>query len=310
MTDQSGPAPAAAIGAARGRRVLERGVRDATKAVIRTFGTTTAELRTPPDFLIIGAKRGGTTSLWNWLLQHPACLPMLPARQHLKSNHYFYWHFDRGPRWYRGFFASAATRRLAERRLGGPVVTGEASPYYMFDPRVPQRVAAELPEVRIIILLRDPVDRAASHHRERTRAGVEPLSFAEALAAEDCRLAGELERIAADPFYYSRPHDWYSYRSRGIYPPQVAAWQAVVPPERTLILQSEQMYADPRATFDVVTDFLGIGRIPELRAKRYNYHQHEDMPATVRAELTEFYRAHNQSLFEMIGRDLSWTQSA
>jgi hypothetical protein len=308
MTDHSRPESSDAGRAARVPRALERGLRDSSKTAIRTFGTATAGLRGRPDFLIIGAKRGGTTSLWNWLLQHPACLPMLPAREHRQSNHYLYWHFDRGPRWYRGFFATDATRRLAERRVGGPVVTGEASPYYLFDPRVPPRVAAELPDVKILILLRDPVDRAASHHRERTRAGVEPLPFADALAAEEARLAGELERIAADPFYYSRPHDWYSYRSRGVYAPQVAAWQAVVPSERMLILQSEEMYADPRATFDTVTDFLGIGRIGELRAKRYNYHQHEDMPESVRAELTDFYREHDRRLFELIGRDLSWPE--
>ena len=310
MTDQSRAAATMADGRAPGRRAVERGLRESAKSVIRAAGTATARLRPPPDFLVIGTKRGGTTSLWNWLLQHPACLPMVPARQHLKSNHYFYWHFDRGPGWYAGFFPTGATRRLAARRAGGPVVTGEASPYYMFDPRVPARVAAQLPQAKIVILLRDPVDRAASHHRERTRAGVEPLAFADALAAEEGRLAGELERIAADPFYYSRPHDWYSYRSRGIYAPQVAAWQAVVPPERMLIVQSEEMYADPRGAFDTVTDFLGVGRIEDLQARRYNYHQHEDMPASVRAELTEFYRNHNRELFELIGRELSWPEIA
>jgi hypothetical protein len=306
----SGTASGTAGGTAAGRRALERGLRESAKTVIRTCGTTTAPLRHPPDFLIVGAKRGGTTSLWNWLLQHPGCLPMIPARQGLKSNHYFYWHFDRGPRWYRGFFASDVARRLASRRAGGPVATGEASPYYLFDPRVPERVAAELPAVKIIILLRDPVDRAASHHRERTRAGVEPLGFADALAAEEGRLAGELERMAADPFYYSRPHDWYSYRSRGIYAPQVAAWQAVVPTERMLVVQSEELYTDPRGTFDTVTDFLGLGRIEELKARRYNYHRHEDMPAPVRAELTEFYRDHNRRLFEVLGRELTWPEAA
>src|SRR4051812_15385053 len=119
---------------------------------LRSVGQLTATLRPLPDFLIVGTKRGGTTSLWNWLLQHPGMLPMFPSPENLKSPHYFYWHYDKGPNWYRSHFATAATRAMVSRRIQGPVATGEASPNYLYDPRVPGRVRELLPEVKIIIL--------------------------------------------------------------------------------------------------------------------------------------------------------------
>src|SRR4051794_1281037 len=227
----------------RMKAAVPRDVRSKIKPAIRTAARATSGLRPPPDFLIIGTKRGGTTSLWNWLLEHPGVLPMVPRLQNLKSSHYFYMHYDRGHEWYRGFFPLSTTRAAVGARHGLTPVAGEASPYYLFDPRVPGRVAAELPEVRVIVLLRDPVDRAYSHHRERLQEGVETLDFREALSAEPFRLAGELERMSADPLYYSEPHDWFSYRSRGIYAPQLRRWQDVIAPDRLLVVRSEDLYA-------------------------------------------------------------------
>lgn len=284
-----------------------RGAVGGAKLAIRSWGCLTAPARPLPDFLVIGTKRGGTTSLWNWLLQHPDVLPQLPSRQNIKSPHYFYWHFDRGESWYRSHFATSMSRARARRHAGGArVVTGEASPYYLFDPRVPARVADVLPQVRLIVLLRNPVDRAASHHRERTNAGVEKLSFADALDAEQGRLAGESERMSADPFYYSRAHDWYSYRSRGIYAPQLQAWRACFPDDQILVVQSEHLYADPGKSFDEVTDFLGLRRHEGLRADHHNYRPRAAMDEHVRAELADFYREPNEQLFADLGRRFDW----
>src|ERR1035437_9827604 len=85
-------------------------LRAGSKSTLRVWGRATAPARPRPDFLIIGTKRGGTTSLWNWLLQHPLVLPMWPGIQNLKSSHYFYKHYDRGDNWYRSFFPLQTTR--------------------------------------------------------------------------------------------------------------------------------------------------------------------------------------------------------
>ncbi len=95
---------------------------------LRGWGRVTAGVRPLPDFLIIGTKRGGTTSLWNYLLNHPGVLPMFPAPLNIKSPHYFYWHYAKGPNWYRSHFASTPTRVALSRFRGTPTRTGEASP--------------------------------------------------------------------------------------------------------------------------------------------------------------------------------------
>src|SRR5207247_1968770 len=144
-----------------------------------------------PSFLVIGAQRAGTTTLFNQLLRHPdVCGPggagVSWAR---KEIHFFDERYYLGANWYRTFFPLAATRRVSRLR-GGDVQAGEATPYYMFHPLVPERVAATVPEMRLFVLLRNPVDRAYSHYQMMARSNRENLSFEDALAAEEERLAG------------------------------------------------------------------------------------------------------------------------
>ena len=157
----------------------------------------TAGLRPPPDFLIIGTKRGGTTSFYFDLIAHPSYVRLYPPpvpglkQDATKGVHYFDTNYTRGERWYRSYMPTSAARTRAARRSGGPVVAGEASPYYLFHPVAAERAHASVPEARIIALLRDPVSRTHSHWKERRRAEAEVLDFEEALAAEPGRLAGE-----------------------------------------------------------------------------------------------------------------------
>ena len=288
--------------------MVPRHLRSRVKPAVRAAAAASSRLRPPPEFLIIGAKRGGTTSLWNWLLEHPGVLPIVPRMQNLKSSHYFSMHHGRGHAWYRGFFPLATTRAAVGARHHLTPVAGEASPYYLFDPRVPARVAAELPDVGIIVLLRDPVDRAYSHHRERVQEGVETLDFRQALAAEPARLAGELERMASDPLYYSEPHDWFSYRSRGVYAPQLRRWKEVIAPERLLILRSEELYTEPQAAYARVTRFLGLPDRPLRRVERHNHRSFAPMAADVRADLVKFYEGHDAELADLLGAAPDWSR--
>ena len=167
-------------------------------------------------------------------------------------------------------------------------------------------MAADLPNARLIVLLRDPVKRAYSHYWERVDNGVEPLPFAQALAAEGQRVAGEPERMAADPFYYSRPHDWYAYRERGLYARQLRRWFDAVGRDRVLVIVSEDMYRDEQAAMSDMAAFLGIAPAPIPDTTRFNYRPAEPMAADVEDELREFYAPHNAELAELLGRDLPW----
>jgi hypothetical protein len=284
-----------------------RQLKDLANLTTRRYGIVTAGLRPGPDFLIVGTKRGGTTSMWNWLVEHPGVLPMFPAPRGNKSTDYFFDGGAAGERWYHSHFHTQAHRSLVQRRRGHRVVSGEASPLYMYDPRICPLVRSALPDVKVIIQLRDPVKRAFSHWQERVGQGVEPLSFREALAAEPARTGGELERMLADPSYYSSSFDWFSYRDRGVYAPQVRQWLEAFPREQVLIVASEDFSRDEQGVMDGVSDFLGIPRYQRVGYARHNLSPRITMDEDLRAELREFYAPHNQELYALLDRDFGWS---
>jgi hypothetical protein len=291
--------------AQRPRAALADPLKNGAKRSLRLYGELTAGLRGLPDFMIIGAKRGGTTSLYNYLLEHPRVLPLLPARQHIKGAHFFDSNFTRGMRWYRSHFPTAARRRPLER--GGPVATGEASPYYLFHPLAAERAARLAGDSRVIVLLRDPVERAYSHYKERARHGAEPLGFEEALEREPERLAGEADRIVAEPGYSSFAHEHHSYVAQGRYLDMLPAWLERFPRERVLIMPSEDLYADPQATVDRVSAFLGLPAFQLRDRTRHNYHPAAGMREQTRQQLRGLFARHNRDLAELLGMRFDWT---
>ncbi|MFH5824411.1 sulfotransferase [Georgenia sp. AZ-5] len=283
-----------------------RWAKDAANGVTRRYAMLTASSRPVPDFLVIGTKRGGTTSMFNYLLMHPGIRGLFPQVRGVKSTDYFFRNYGRGERWYRSHFPSESYRALLRRRTGYRVLSGEASPYYVWDPRIAQRVRELAPEVRAILLLRDPVERAWSHYQERVGNGLEPLAFPEALAREEERTAGELERMLADPGYYSPAFDYYSYRQRGVYVPQLRNWYAQFPAEQVLVLRAEDLYADVQRTFDRVTAFLSLPSFTLPTTRTFNASTRAPMPVEVRRELAEFFAPHNAELESLVGFPLGW----
>ncbi|HEY9295730.1 MAG TPA: sulfotransferase domain-containing protein, partial [Phormidium sp.] len=162
-----------------------------------------------PDFIIIGAQKCGTTSLYEYLIQHPQ---ILAASK--KEVHFFDLNFAKGVDWYRQQFKPVSQKSI----------TGEASPYYIFHPLVPQRIYQLFPQVKLIVLLRNPVERAISHYYHEVRLGFEDLGLEDAIAQEPARLEGETAKILADETYYSYNHQHYTYLSRGVYVEQLNNW--------------------------------------------------------------------------------------
>jgi hypothetical protein len=279
--------------------VVRRGRRLLTDARIAVRGIT-ADRRADPAFLVIGAQRGGTTSLHRYLAQHPMVVPPQVKEVQFFSSPAFL----RGPRWYRAHFPLRAS---LERRTGGRGATFEASPYYLFHPMAPERIARALPDARFVVLLRDPVERAYSHYRHSVQRGYETLSFEDAIAAEDDRLAGEADRMRTDPTYDSDPYRAFSYFRRGIYADQIAAWEQHVARERLLVLWSESLYADPAATYARVLAFVGLD---PWKPPAFDVFERSrpapGLAAGTRAELAHRYEPHDERLRARLGQDLPW----
>jgi hypothetical protein len=254
----------------------------------------TAGARRLPDFLVIGAQRAGSTSLFAQLCEHPG----VAAPSH-KEIHYFDNQSARGLRWYRSHFPPAAAARGR--------ITGEASPYYLCHPAAPARVGDALPDVRLIALLRDPVARAYSHHQLSVRDGHEPLGFEEALRAEPERLAGEDARLCTDRAYRSHAHRHQSYAARGLYAEQLRRWHEHVAPERLLVVSSAELFAEPARTTAGVLGFLGLdaAEVPPLPVR--NQREYPPMSDAARAFLEARFEAPNRELADLLGRDLGWS---
>jgi Glycosyl transferase family 2/Sulfotransferase domain len=288
------------------RGPVNRATRESAKRVLRQYGLLTAGLRRGPDFVIVGAKRGGTTSLYNYLLEHPSIQPLFPGRQHIKGVHYYDSEYQRGRRWYRSHFPLAAGGRQLVRPAVTPVMTGEASPYYLFHPLAAERLAADYPDIRIIITLRDPVERAYSHFKERTHHRGETLSFEAGLAAEEERLRGEAERIIREPGYRSIAHEDHSYVAQGRYLDMLPRWFALFPREQFHIMVSEEFYANPERHVNEIWSFLGLAPARLKSRVRHNYLPAADIRPQTRQCLQELLAGHNRGLEELLGRTLPW----
>ena len=295
----------------RFKSALPEPVKATLRGATRVAGLATSPFRGKPDFLIIGTKRGGTTSLWFALAGHPDVAPLFPAAQELKSPHYFDIHYNRGPYWYRSFFATEVQLRRHAKRTGRPCITGEASPYYMFHPLAAERIKRDLPDIKLLVSLRDPVERLWSHYNERLAGHTETLTIADALGAEPGRLAGETERIITEqPHYYSPHHDLSSYLARGRYLEHLTPYLDRFGPDQLLILRAEDYYTDSRGELAKVADFLGISEFPEQEAEHYNKLPRSRMPDEIRAELVAYYRPHVKELETALGRDFHWKNFA
>lgn len=243
---------------------VRRFVIDSGRATIRGFGMATAGMRPDPDFLLIGAKRGGSTSYYFDLISHPQVLELFPRPDRLpkaaatKGIHYFDSNYFRGPRWYASHLPSARVRTAQQLTTDGPVVTGEGSPYYLTHPAAAMRVANDLPQVKLIAVLRDPVQRAYSHWKERVREGREPLSFMDALKAEPSRTGDDASRLRRDPHFYSYAHEHQTYLTQSMYGAALARWRSEFPESSFLIIRSEDYYADPAVELNRAARFLRI----------------------------------------------------
>jgi len=197
-----------------------------------------------PNFIICGTQKGGTTSLYNYLKEHPQIY--LPPK---KEIHFFDLYFKRSIEWYRKHFIGAESQRFK--------AIGEATPSYMYLEEVAERIHNTLPEVKLIFILRNPVDRAYSHYWHEVRLGYEWLSFEEAIKAEPERLArGDI---------ISRLH--YSYLDRGKYIIQIDRFRKYFSKDQMLIIIAEELWSNPEQVMRKVFEFLGVD--PTFKSKTW-----------------------------------------
>jgi hypothetical protein len=258
--------------------------------------------RMRPDYLVIGVKRGGTTSIAEYLFQHPDVLPPYVP----KGPRYFDVAYRRGWDWYELHFPTVATARKHEARTQVTPITGDSSPYIIFHPLALDRVKLHVPQAKLVVSLRDPVARAWSQYNYERRRGYEGLDIHAALDAEPQRLAGEEDRLRADPSYVSTAHRHQAYLARGQYAEQLERVYRLFPEDHVHVLLAEDLFKAPQATYDELTDFLGLPRAPLTDPRAFKANAYEPIPDDVRARLAEHYDKHNEALYALLGRRADW----
>ena len=258
------------------------------------------EMGALPDFVVIGAQKCGTTSFYHLLVQHPDVEPAV-----LKELHYFDDRFEKGTEWYRRCFPPP------EWKDGRRSITGEATPKYLFHSLAPERMAQVAPQARLIVLLRNPVDRAYSHYHHIVRNGGETRSFEEAMEEGMKQMPGEEDKASEREHRKNVVKQPRAYLSRGIYVDQLQRWSEFFGDEQMLVLKSEDFFKRKSDTMKLVMDFLDLPdweseAEPESSKIRNKGRYTQPMDPAIRQRLDDYFRPHNQRLYEHLGVDFGW----
>jgi len=263
------------------------------KRALARYRMLTHENRALPDFMIIGTQKGGTTSLYRYLAKHPDINPNYVV----KELSYFDEDYSRGKIWYRSNFPKKRAGKLYF----------EGTTHYLYNPLVPKRVKQMLPNVKVIALLRNPIDRAYSSYKHQVRAGRESLSFEDAIESESKRLSGEKDRLLADPSYISYNYNHFSYIERGKYIDQINNWLECFSKKQMLILSSEDFFQDTDDSLKQICNFLGVKHIKTNPKKKHNTGGYKDtMSADMRERLRLIFEPYNAKLQKFLDKDLHW----
>ena len=264
------------------------------------FRSITSPFRLLPNFIIFGSSRSGTRSLTKYLNQHPSI--KMASR---KEVHFFNKtdNFNQGPNWYKSFFPTTTTKKLFESKKNTKLICGEATPDYIYNPKVPERILKLIPKIKLIAVLRNPIDRAYSHYHHMVRSNREELSFEDAIRIEPERIASDIKNNKFDGKNYFH----YSYLRRGIYHSQLKTWMNVFDKNQFLILESKQLENNLEKTLDAVFKFLGIPKFEILDAGKINVGNYPDMKPKTRKFLEEYFKPHNEELEKFLNQKFSWT---
>jgi hypothetical protein len=247
-----------------------------------------------PNTLLIGAMRAGTTTLWAYLRQHPEI-----ASGSAKERDYLSWDFHKPIDWYR------STYPLARRALGTRFL--DASPSYLIHPRAAERAACLVPDARILVVVRHPVQRAYSHYNFVRLRGWEELSFADALACEEERMSRALAAVQAGNQESERLYTRFAYKARSRYAEQLRTWWSHFPKDRVHVVCSEELYANPQRVVSDAFEFLRVDPsfviVPEHRnARPYD----EPLDESLRRSLGAHFAASVAELETEMGRSFGW----
>jgi hypothetical protein len=279
------------------------------------LGATFAGYHTRPSFLVIGAQKCGTSALYEYLSKHPDITPAP-----IKEIHFFDQDttYGRGLTWYHSHFPLPF-------KLGPQAICFEATPSYLYRPASAQRIHDYDPGIKLIVLLRNPVDRAysqwnmyrimlsknrqllyraSSDSDEAIRRWVDRILSSDSFFELNKVLREELEMILSGD---DNPEP--SYIRRGLYYEQMIRYLKYFDRDQIFVIDSRSLMRNPVSVLNSVTEFVGVSshdwrreKFPLIQARPYQ----EDMSAKTRTMLHDFFSPHNEKLYQLLGHNFGW----
>jgi hypothetical protein len=262
------------------------------------FGIT-GPIRSLPDFIIIGTVRSGTTSLYYNICQHQCVLTAAYDELGFFDSNYHL-----GLNWYRSLFPTLFSKWVVKQKTQF-AITGEDTPFYIWNPLVAKRILKIIPNVKLIVLFRNPVDRAYSNYHLAVREGSENLSFEDAIQSELDSLKNSKIKSDDDVKKYTIPR---SYIAKGFYADQLKIWLKLFKSKQLFITSTEDFESNANNTLNKIYDFLEIPQINLKNLEKHKVASYPPMKDETRKFLVDLYKIHNEELFRMISKEFDWNK--
>ena len=293
----------------KARRILGRKLEKYRKlhkfstSLYSKYCSLTGFLHVLPNFLIIGFVKCGTTSLYEYLLQHPNIYPPVG-----KEIDFFDRLYEKGTNWYKVSFPFKLQKSIVENLQKKDFVTGEATPRYIEHPYALDRIKKIAPNTKFIILLRNPIDRAFSQYNQNLNNEYEYLSFEDAIKHEQERIKDRYKKMQSNKMYYSWDFDLFGYLEHGVYVDKIIRCMSIFPKEQFFILENEELLKNTSAAYNKVLKFLDLPKWEPIEYKLYKkqVYQKQRIDPTFRKQLVEYFRPHNERLYKFLGRNFNW----
>lgn len=257
----------------------------------RHYYGLTAKLRPLPDLIVIGAKRCGTTSLYQHLVEHP-CI----SRSTKDNVGFFNNNFELGLNYYRSFFPMKPKNKYKKH------IVFEVTTSYMQESRTAERIFKTLPDVKLLLMVRNPVDRAYSEYNlEKNRQSFDDLAF-----EEMTRIREEDKNLVEGKNVELFAHGKYHLLRKSMYYQQLVPWLQLFPRDQILILSAEDYDKKTQDTYNEIFDFVGVERYEVKRSERVNKGKYSKMNDETRRVLLDYFKPYNEKFFQLIGKRFDW----
>ena len=264
------------------------------------FRQITANNRVLPDFIIFGGTRSGVFTLTRYIQDHPYV-------NIVRNTHFFEYLSSNKIEWYKLHFPTNFYKNSFKLKHKHPLVVGESTGTYLFNSHVPKRVREHIPNVKLIVMLRNPTKSTYSKYNHYRNEGLESTSFEDAIKMEMERIKignDRNELRTNNPNFDNFVN--FNYLRHGHYAEKLKNWMKVFSKKQILILTNDEFNADLDKTLKQTFEFLDLPNYTVKNKIKHNVGTYPKMLESTRKLLIDYFRPYNQKLYKLIGKELDW----